>query len=546
MEPPRRAGARSMMVLVSLFGGTALLLYGIRLSGEAFQRALGGRLRSLLTNLSRRRLLAVLSGATITAILQSSAATTLMLIGFVSAGLMTFRQTLGVILGADIGTTFTVQLIAFRVTDYSPLLVGLGFTTTFLARRRVAKDLGQALLGLGFMFLGLKLMLDNAGALKSSQLAIDLLDAVGRSPGIGVLVGAIFSALMTSSAATLGLALAFAHQGLLPLDSAIAIVLGANIGTCATALTASVGATAEAKRVAVAHIAFKVLGVALVFPFIGPFTAVVASTTADPARQIANAHTLFNFGISLLFLPFTPLAARAIETLVPDDQQGDSPFRTRYVDERSLDQPSLALGQATREALRMADVVQGMLRDTMEVFRTDNQALLEDVEKRDDQVDFLEREIKLFLARLGRDAMGSELSRKEIGLISFIGNLENIGDIVDKNLMELARKKLYQARRFSEPGWTEILEFHGLVSKNLERAIAAFAANDRTLAQEVLDQRPFMRMRERELRESHLGRLRAGLAESIETSEIHLDVLTNLKRISSHVSALMLPILDEV
>ena len=297
---------------------------------------------------------------------------------------------------------------------------------------------------------------------------------------------------------------------------------------------------------AVAHIAFKLLGAALMLAFIGPFTAVVAASATDPARQIANAHTFFNLGISLIFLPFTPLAARTIEAIVPDDLTGETPFRSRYLDERALDQPSLALGQATREALRTADVVQSMLRDTVEVFRTDNQALLEEVEKRDDQVDFLEREIKLFLARLGRDAMGPELSRKEIGLISFIGNLENIGDIVDKNLMDLARKKLYQGRRFSEPGWAEILEFHGLVSKNLERAIAAFAANDKALAQEVLDQRPFMRMHERELRESHLGRLRAGLAESIETSEIHLDVLTNLKRISSHVSALMLPILDEV
>jgi len=201
---------------------------------------------------------------------------------------------------------------------------------------------------------------------------------------------------------------------------------------------------------------------------------------------------------------------------------------------------------ATREALRMADVAQGMFRDVIPVFRADDQELLEDVERRDDQLDYLEREIKLFLSRLGRETMSPDLAQKEIALISFIGNLENIGDIIDKNLMELARKKLYQARRFSEPGWTEILEFHGLVSKNLERAIAAFAANDKALAQEVLDQRPFMRMRERELRESHLGRLRAGLAESIETSEIHLDILTNLKRISSHVSALMFPILDEV
>src|SRR3989475_13097706 len=187
-----------------------------------------------------------------------------------------------------------------------------------------------------------------------------------------------------------------------------------------------------------------------------------------------------------------------------------------------------------------------MFRDLAPVFGRDNQELLENVEQRDDQLDFLEREIKLFLARLSRETVGPELSRREIGLISFIGNLENIGDIIDKNLMELARKKLYQGRRFSDAGWAEIQEFHGLVGKNLERAIAAFAANDRGLAQEVLDQRPVVRHRERDLRESHLGRLRPGPARSIETSEIHLDVLTNLKRVSSHVSALAISILEEV
>jgi phosphate:Na+ symporter len=533
-------------VLLALLGGTALLLYGIRLSGDSLQRAFGGRLRQWLTVMSRTRLAAVLSGALVTAILQSSAATTLMLIGFVSAGLMTFRQTLGVILGADIGTTLTVQLIAFRVTEYSLLLVGLGFALSFVARRSTPRDVGQAILGLGLMFLGLTLILDGVAPLKANPLAVELLQVAADTPLAAVLAAALFSALVTSSAATIGLALALASQGLISLEGAVAIVLGANVGTCATALAASVGATAEAKRVAIAHIAFKLLGAALVFPFIGPFTEVVAATAGDPARQVANAHTFFNLGISLAFLPFTPVAARVIEALVPDDRREDTPFRTRYLDERALDQPSLALGQAHREALRMADVTQGMLRDALGAFRSDNLAVIEDIEKRDDQLDFLEREIKLFLARLGREAMGSDLSRKEIGMISFIGNLENIGDIIDKNLMELARKKHYQGRRFSEAGWVEIQEFHELVAKNLERAIAAFAANDRALAQEVLDQRPRMRARERELRESHLGRLRAGLAESLETSEIHLDVLTNLKRISSHVSALMFPILDEV
>jgi len=533
-------------ILLALFGGIALLLYGIRLSGDSLQRAAGGRLRHLLTGLSRHRLLAVASGATVTAIIQSSAATTLMLIGFVSAGLMTFRQTLGVILGADIGTTFTVQLIAFRITDYALLLVGGGFVITFVARRRVVKDIGQAVLGLGFMFLGLKLILDGVKPLSAMPLAVNVVAALAANPIMALLTAAALSAVMASSAATLGIALALASHGLLALDGAIAIVVGANIGTCATALTAAVGASAEAKRVAAAHIAFKVLGAALMLPFIQPFTTLVASTASDPARQIANAHTFFNLGISLVFLPFMRIAARAIEALVPDDRMADNPFRPRYLDERALDQPSLAIGQATREALRMADVVQTMLRDVVPVFGRDDQELLEDVERRDDQVDFLEREIKLFLARLERAAMGGDLSQKEIALISVIGNFENIGDIIDKNLMELARKKLYHGRRFSEAGWAEILEFHGMVSKNLERAIAAFAANDHALAQEVLDQRPVLRQREREMRESHLGRLRQGLAESLETSEIHLDILTNLKRISSHVSALMFPILEEV
>jgi phosphate:Na+ symporter len=534
------------MVLLALFGGMALLLYGIRLSGDSLHRAAGARLKQMLTGLARSRILAVVSGAAVTAIIQSSAATTLMLIGFVSAGIMTFRQTLGVILGADIGTTATVQLIAFKITDWALLLVGIGFTITVVAQRRVVKDVGQAVLGFGLMFLGLKVILDGMEPIKTNPLAAHILAGAGDNRFLAALASAGFSALVTSSAATIGVALALAQQRLIGLDGAVAIVLGANIGTCVTALMASIGTTAEAKRVAAAHIAFKLLGVALIFPFIDPFTRLLLATASDPARQVANAHTFFNIGMGLAFLPFATVAARGIEGFVPDDQPGDNPFRTRYLDDRALAQPALALGQATREALRMADVVQGMLRDVAPVFRAATHELIEDVERRDDQVDFLEREIKLFLARLERDAMGADYSQREIALISFIGNLENIGDIIDKNLMELARKKLYLGRRFSDAGWAELLEYHGMVSKNLESAIAAVAAADRALAQAVLDQRPVMRQRERELRESHLGRLRAGLAESLDTSEIHLDILTNLKRISSHVSALVIPILEEV
>jgi phosphate:Na+ symporter len=533
-------------VAIALFGGIALMLYGIRLAGEALQRAAGARLRTLLTELTRNRLVAVAAGAAVTAIIQSSSATTLMLIGFVAAGLMTFPQTLGIILGADIGTTLTVQLIAFRLTDYSPLFIGVGFAVVFFSRRRVLKDVGQALLGFGLLFLGLKLILDGVAPIRTNALALNLVTALAENPLAGVLLGATLTAAVASSAATIGVAIGLATQGLLPLAAAVAIVFGANVGTCATALAASIGANADAKRVALAHIAFKTLGVALIFPAIGPFAAWVATTAADPGRQIANAHTFFNVGISLVFLPFMPWAARTIQALVPDSEPTDRPLRTRYLDERYLEQPALGLGQATREALRMADVVQGMLRDAIVVFRDDDPELAENVERRDDQVDFLDREIKLFLARLHRETMAPDLARKEIALISLIGNLENIGDIIDKNLIELARKKLERRRRFSDEGWAEIVDFHGLVSKNLEAAIAAFAASDHHLAQEVLDRRPLIRRRERELRESHLERLRAGRVDSLETSDVHLDVLTNLKRISSHLTAVAVSILEEV
>ncbi|HMH77231.1 MAG TPA: Na/Pi symporter, partial [Candidatus Udaeobacter sp.] len=279
------------MTLLALFGGLALLLYGMQLIGEGLQRAAGGHLRQLLTRMTRTRLAAVASGVLVTSIIQSSSATTLMLIGFVSAGLVTFPQSLGVILGADIGTTVTVQLLAFKVQELSLLLVGVGFAMTFFARRGLVKSLGQVILGFGFIFLGMKVMNDGLAPLTENELTRQVLVALADNQFLALLVGAVLSAGMASSAATIGLTLSLGHQGLLPLGAAIPVVLGANIGTCATALAASLRSSSDARRVAVAHIAFKVLGVALVFPFISPLTTVIAQTAGDVARQIANAHT---------------------------------------------------------------------------------------------------------------------------------------------------------------------------------------------------------------------------------------------------------------
>ena len=259
---------------------------------------------------------------------------------------MTFRQSLGIILGADIGTTLTVQLLAFNLRDLALLLVAAGFALSFFGRRGLVRRTSARPCWASALFLGMRLMTDGIAPMAEHPLARQVLVAFASNPPVGALAGALLSAGMASSAATIGVLLSLAHQGLLPLDGALPVVLGANVGTCAIALAASLRSTSDARRVAVAHIAFKVLGVALVFPFIQPLTALVAETAADPARQIANAHTLFNVAISALFLPFAPLAARAITALVPEQERGDNPFKTRYLDERYLDQPSLALGQS--------------------------------------------------------------------------------------------------------------------------------------------------------------------------------------------------------
>jgi len=530
--------------LFALFGGMALLWYGIRLAGEGLQRAAGGRLRQILGTISANRLAGAGVGVLVTALLQSSAATVGMLVRFAGSGLMTLPESMGVILGADIGTTLTVQLLAFRLAGASLLLVGLGVALQFAARRKLFQYLGQALLGFGLIFLGMQVMAQGMTPLRESALFQQGLRALAEQTLLGIVASALFTGLVASSAAVIGLALSFAHQGLLPLAAAMPVILGANIGSCAASLAASLGGEAEAKRVALAHVLLKVAGVALILPVLDRFVAFTAGTSADGARQIANAHTLFNVGIALLFLPLIRPATWIVSALIPKEAAGNGTFRPRYLDERFLATPAVALGQATREAIRMADIVADMLRRSIETFRGQQVELVEAIERQDDQVDILNREIKRYVTQLSQQSMSPEESRREIDLLSFSNHLENLADIVDRNLMELAKKKLYAGVDFSEAGQKEIEELHGRILQNLETAIGAFAANDPALARRVLDAKTEISQVERGFRQNHIQRLHEGFRESIETSEIHLDVLGNLKRINSHITAVAYLILE--
>ena len=532
-------------MLINLIGGICLLLYGLQLAGDGLQGVAGARLRGLLGSVTRNRLLGVGAGAAITAIIQSSSATTVMLVGFTSAGILTLHQTIAIILGADIGTTLTVQLLAFPILDYSLLIVGVGFSLFFMARRRQIKFTGMAILGFGFLFLGLKILTEGMSPLRSIDWVPKLMLALEGHPLWSMVFSAVLTALFHSSAATIGIALAFASQGLLTLAASIPIILGANVGTCATALISSIGAPAEAKRVAVAHTLFKILGVVVFYPFLNPYADLTLHTAQSITRQIANAHTFFNIAITGLILPFATPLANLVTRLVKEPPKTEDVAQPRYLDPHVLDSPPLALGQATREAIRMADLVQGMYKDTLLVFTRDNPEMIEDIETRENWVDNLNREIKLYLTKLSPSSLSQEQLQREMALLATINDLENIGDIIDKNLMELARKKIYKGLRFSDQGLKEIVDLHQMVAQNFEAVVTAFTSQDLELAQKVIKAKGWVAQKERELRQAHIRRLHEGLPESIETSAIHLDVLTNLKRINSHITNIAYPIAEQ-
>jgi phosphate:Na+ symporter len=532
------------MMYVNLFGGVLLLLYGIKLLNDGLQNAAGPRIRSLLQSLTSNRFAAVGAGAFLTGLIQSSSATSVMLVGFVSAGLMTFRQTLAVILGADIGATLTVQLIALHVGDYAVLLIGIGLSITLFAKRHHLRTIGSGLLGFGFVFLAIRIMADALAPLQQNELFREVMVALAGGPFTGIFLAAVFTALVHSSAATIGIAIAFAVNGLIPLSGAIAVVLGANIGTCSTALMASLRAPAEARRVAWAHLFFKIAGVGLLLPVLPLFERLVLLSDNDLVRQIANAHTLFNAVIAMLFLPLLSLIARFLTVWIPDTE-AEKAFGPKYLDDHVLSTPSLALSQSTREVLRESDIVREMLQDAIKVFQTADQSLIASIQEKDNLVDVLDRQIRLYLTRLSSSALTEAHSRRSVAILEASRDLENIGDIIDRNVMALAGKRIAKGLSFSEEGLQELVRYHAKLVESFDMALSAFSAGDRDLGRRVLRNKEELEALERELTQTHLERLRRGLRESLETSHIHLDAIGNFARINSLIAHIVYPVFED-
>ena len=533
-----------METLVSIIGGVALLLWGVRMVRTGVTRSFGAELRRLLAISAKNRVTAFFSGLAVTGALQSGTATALIITSFTAQGLVTGAAALAIILGADVGTTLVVQVLSFGLNWLSPLLIAAGVFGFLAARRSRHKNLSRITLGLGLMLLALHLIAGASAPLRESQVFTVLLEPLSREPALAVLIGAGITWAAHSSVAIVLLIMSLAASGVFAAPLALALVLGANLGAAITPVGITWGSPAAARRPPLGNLIIRAAGVVAVVPVLHWVVPYVELLGAAPERMVANFHTLFNLAIACLFLPFVNQILALVGRLLPDEAVADDPGRPRYLDDGTLDTPTVALTCATREALRMGDEVKIMLQAAGKVLSSDDEALKKETEAADDTVDRLHEAIKLYLTKLNNEELDSEESARCVEILNFTTNLEHIGDIIDKNLMELASKKIKNHTAFSNAGMAELDSFHAHIVANLDLALNVFASGDIELARHLLRQKAQVRELERRYIENHYERITARQPESIVSSSLHLDVLRDLKRINGHLTSAAYSILE--
>ncbi|KJR96289.1 MAG: Na/Pi cotransporter [Peptococcaceae bacterium BRH_c4a] len=521
-------------VVLGMVGGMGLLLYGMQILSEGLQKIAGAKLRTIMSTLTHNRISALAVGAAITVLFQSSTATTVILVGLTGAGIMSLKQTLGVILGADIGTTVTAQLIALKVTEVALPIVGLGATIFFFTKRERFKRYGQVLMGFGLLFLGLKIMSDVMYPLRENPLFPEMMAKMSDNPLVAMILSSIFTFLIHSSAASIGIIMVLSMQHLITLHAAIYLLFGANIGTSFTALLSSLGSAREAQRVATAHLMFKVAGVLLFLPFVNPLAALAERITSSPGYQVANVHTLFNIVLAVVFLPFIKQFGQLLVKIVPEKREDRDAFKTRYLDIKLISTPAIALGLATKEINRTFDYVYDMTRDILVMIEKNDASILRQMAKKEDRVDILFKEISEYLTNVLRQPHSKQEFLKCMGLINIVNDLEHIGDIIEKNVTYLAQCKMDSPRAFSEEGWDEISIMHKRVCELLQMTNTAFVTSNQDLAEKAYKLQPAITKMERHLRVLHIHRLRVS-GSSEEVGAVHLDLINALLRISEHV-----------
>lgn len=525
-----------MYILISLIGGLGLFLYGMNIMGEGLQKSTGPKLEKAIELLTSNVVMGVLVGAVVTGIIQSSGATTVMVVGFVNAGIMSLPQAIGVIMGANIGTTITAQLVSLDVDFLAPVALGIGIVIYMFSNKPKHKNIAEILIGFGILFTGMDFMKEAVKPLAGYQGFTDMLLSFGHHPILGVLMGFAITAIVQSSSASMGMLIALASQGLIPITAALPILYGENIGTCVTSLISSIGASRNARRAAIMHLTFNVLG-SMIFMFIlsKPIVAIVtAIDPTDAARQIANAHTLFNILNVIVLLPFNKLIVKLALKLVPETkgEQDDDDKVVKYIDDRMIETPSIALANIIKETLRMGEKSKESLNAAMDGIVDKSKEKIELSFKREKLINELQKSILNYLLKLSKASLNEDSRETVDALFNTVNDIERIGDHAE-NIAELAKDIVDLEISFSDVGIGELKDMYNKVVSTYTYALEAMRTSNVELACKVIKMEEQVDMMEKSCRANHMNRLNSSSC-SIESGVIYLDIISNLERVSDH------------
>ena len=538
-------GFSFILIIIGLFGGLGMFLYGMEMMSDGMKMTAGNSMRAILKKLTSNRFIAVFVGAFITMIIQSSSATTVMLVSFVNSGLLNFVQALGVILGSNIGSTVTAQIVAFKVTDYALLLIAVGSIMTLFSKKDTAKHIGFVILGFGLLFYGMKVMSDTMKPLRTDP-TFNIILTSFENPFLGIIAGAVFTALIQSSSATTGIVITLASSGSITLEAGIPLILGANIGTCITALLAGLKATRDAKRVAIGHVLFNVVGV-LVFCFWIPvFADLVAQTTDNVPRQIANAHTIFNIVSTILFIPFAPFISRTIIRYFPDKEKLRNIEKPAILnlDEKVLSYPTAAINNAQAEISGVVGLTERVVGSLVPPFITDKDQsdvenpelnLITGLHQRLEKIKYLNENISNYLIKISQQDLTSHQSREVFALVSATNYLNSINDTVKMKFENLIGKKESLDEGFSDAGQEEILVYHAKLLKQIKRLNKYFAKYDRAKATKIMKKGKKYKDLEEKYRLEHFKRVSGNVSVSVATHQLHVELMDMLKQINTFI-----------
>lgn len=531
-------------LVMALLGGLAMFLYGMEQMSDGLQSAAGDKLKDVLAGLTKNRFLGAITGAFVTAVLNSSSVTTVLVVGFISAGFMTLTQSVGIIMGANIGSTFTAQIVAFNVTQYALLLVALGFFMLFTAKAERIRHYGSMVMGLGLIFYGMGVMGEAMNPMRSYQPFLDLMVKM-ENPLLGILVGAVFTGLVQSSAATTGIAIVMATEGLISLPAGIALSFGANIGTCVTAVLAAIGKPPEAVRAAVVHISFNVAGVILwvmFIPQLAEFVAYISPAAAELSgkekmaaevpRQIANAHTVFNVANTLVFIWFTPVFARLAEFFVPDKPVKEKVIvEPKFLNRELLEVPSVALENVRFEIGHMGDIASDMLTTLWTAFQTKNRDLVDEVIRMDDKVDVLSERILEYMNEIQQESLSDESSHTLQALMNATINIESLADVMESELSVICKKFIDHGLDEDEESLALYAELSRTVGKAFDKLLEAIKNNDENAAAEVISLRENIRHAVDAILKNQAGRIGVLTNRELLLIRLELEIVDQLRRI---------------